>query len=103
MGNMKRKTGTIKPRITKLTVIRVVCNGIFDLVTDFPSQKDFDKIFMEWFDSPETNMWCAESLILYIKSKQPNRICLLEKDYNEAIKGKGVIPATKEEYQAENN
>ncbi len=48
-------------------------------------------------------MWCAESLIAYIKGKQPNRICLLEADYKQLIKGKGVTTATKEEWESENN
>ena len=45
----------------------------------------------------------GSSLAAYIKNKFPNKLCLLKEDYLEAIKGKGVIPATKEEYEAENN
>lgn len=91
-----------KPPVTKLMVIGVECNGYFELVTNFSNQKEFDKIFREWFDHPKTIMWCAESLIAYIKMKQPNRICLLQEDYEAITKGK-FIPATKEEYEAENN
>ena len=92
-----------KPAVTRLRVIGVECNGRFDLVTDFRTQEEFDKIFMEWFDHPDTFMWCAESLIEYIKRKQPKRICLLQEDYDRLTKGKGVIPATKEEWERENN
>jgi hypothetical protein len=91
-----------KPPITRLRVIGVECNGYSELVTDFPTQEEFDKIFMEWFDHPATTMWCAESLIAYIKRKQPKRICLLKEDFDAITKGK-FIPATKEEWEAENN
>lgn len=92
-----------KPPVTRLMVIGVECNGRFNLVTDFHSQNEFDKIFMEWFDHPNTFMWNADSLIAYIKVKQPNRICLLEEDYKKIIKGQGVIPATHEEWLREQN
>lgn len=92
-----------KSPIKKLRVIGVECNGYFELVTDYSTQKEFDEIFTEWFDNPATFMWNAESLIGYIKLKQPKRICLLQKDYDRLIKGKAVIPATKEEWEAENN
>lgn len=103
----KRKHQTTKntvknPPVTRLRVIGVECNGRFDLVTDFYTQKEFDDLFHEWFDHPETRMWCAESLIAYIKAKQPNRICLLQEDYDALTKGQ-VVPATKEEWEAENN
>lgn len=103
----KRKHSTTKntlPKqpVTRLMVIGVECNGKFNLVTDFSSQQDFDKIFREWFDNPKTFMWCAESLIAYIKAKQPKRICLFEEDYKAITKGK-VTPATKQEWEEENN
>lgn len=111
--NKKRKHQTTKntvtkPPVTKLMVIRVECNGVFDLVTDFKTQDEFDKIFKKWVDHPDTFMWCAESLIAYIKIKHPSRICLLEEDYKTIIKdfdreGIHVIPATKEEWESENN
>lgn len=105
---MKRKHKTTKntapkPPVTRLRVIGVECNGFFSLVTDFFTQKEFDDIFMEWFDHPETKMWNAESLINYIKRKQPKRICLLEEDYKKITKGAGVIPATHEEWLREQN
>lgn len=97
------KNTIAKPPVTRLLVIGVQCNGRFDLVTDFFTQKEFDKIFDEWFNHPDTFMWCAESLIAYVKSKQPKRICLLQEDYDKIVKGKGVIAATKEEWENENN
>ena len=107
---MKRKrnhktTKNTMPKnpVTRLRVIRVECNGRCDLVTDFETQQEFDEIFKEWFDHPETKRWCAESLIVYIKMKQPKRICLFQEDYDKFIKGKGVIPATKEAWESENN
>lgn len=107
MRKKKRKHFTTKntmpkPPISKLRVIGVECNGYFELVTDFKTQEEFDKLFMEWFDHPETKMWCAESLIAYIKMKQPKCICVLQEDFEAITKGK-FIPATKEEYEAENN
>ncbi|WP_315823027.1 hypothetical protein [Paraflavitalea speifideaquila] len=96
------KNTMAKPPVTKLMILSVECNGRFDLVTDFPTEEAFDKIFREWYDHPDTKMWCAESLIMYIKAKQPKRICLLREDYDKITKGK-VIPATKEEWEAENN
>lgn len=104
----RRKHSTTKntvPKnpVTRLRVIGVECNGRFNLVTDFYTQKEFDDIFDEWFNDPKTYMWCAESLIAYVKDKKPERICLLEEDYNAIIKGKQVIPATKEEWDSENN
>lgn len=92
-----------KPPVTRLRVIGVECNGRFDLVTDFYTQEEFDELFYEWFNSPETKMWHAPSLIAYIKAKQPKRICLLQEDYDRLTNGKGVIPATKEEWESENN
>jgi hypothetical protein len=92
-----------KPMVTRLRVIGVECNGRFDLVTDFHTQEEFDKLFFEWFDHPETKMWCAESLIAYIKNKQPKRICMLQEDYDRITRGKDIIPATKEEWEEENN
>lgn len=91
-----------KPPVTRLMVIKGECNGDFELVTDFSTLDEFDRIYREWFDHPETKMWCVESLIIYIKSKQPERICLLKEDYDNISKGK-VIPATKQEWEAENN
>lgn len=97
------KNTVAKPPVTRLRVIRVECNGRFDLVTDFHTQEEFDRLFFEWFNSPETKMWHAPTLIAYIKAKQPNRICMLQEDYDLLTKGKGVIHATKKEWEQENN
>lgn len=83
-------------------VIRGDVNGPFELVTDLVSETIFDKLYHEWFDHPSTKIWCVESLIMYIKDKHPDCICLLKKDYDSLTKGK-VIEATKEEWEAENN
>jgi hypothetical protein len=96
------KNTMAKPPISKLRVIGVECNGYFELVTDFKTQEEFNALFHEWFDHPATNRWCAETLIGYIKSKRPNRICVLQEDFDRITKGK-MIPATKEEWEAENN
>lgn len=92
-----------KPPVTRLAEYTLDVNGVFTLVTDITDEKVFDKIYREWFDSPLTIMWCGESLCAYIKQKLPNCICLLKEDYKELIKGKGVIPATKQEWESENN
>lgn len=107
MSKKKKHTTTkntiAKPPVTRLLVIGVECNGRFDLVTDFHTQQEFDDIFQEWFDHPDTDMWCAESLIAYVKIKQPKRICVLQEDYDRLVKGRGVVAATKEEWERENN
>lgn len=103
--NTTTKNTVAKNPVTRLCVIEGDCNGAFKIVTDFTSekeQKDFDKIYREWFDHPSTVMWCIESFIVYFKEKYPNRVCVLEEDYKAITKGK-IIPATKEEWDAENN
>lgn len=90
-----------KPPATRIRVIGVECNGVFELYTDFHTQEEFDKIFKEWFDNPETFMWCESSLVEYIRRKQPNRLCLTKNEYDK-VKNK-IIPATQEEWESENN
>lgn len=99
------KNTVAKPPVTRLCVIEGDCNGHFKVVTDFTTaqeQAEFDRLFREWFDHPQTRIWNIESFILYFKSKHPKRVCVLEEDYNAITKGK-VIPATKEEWETENN
>jgi len=94
-----------KPPVTRLAVIEGDCNGKFKIVTDFCTQDDlqkFDEVYREWFDHPNTRMWCIESFIAYCNEKYPKRICLSYNDYIHITKGKSV-PATKEEWEAENN
>lgn len=92
-----------KPPVTRLAEYTLNVNGVFTLVTDITDEKKFDKIYREWFDHPSTFMWCGKSLAAYVKRKLPDNFCLLKEDYQKIIKGKGVIPATKEEWEAENN
>lgn len=103
----KRKHSTTKntmpkPPVTRLAEYTLDVNGVFTLVTDIIDEKVFDKIYRQWFDDPATFMWCGESLGAYIKEKMPNCICLLKEDYKKIVKGK-VTPATKEEWESENN
>lgn len=105
--NKKRPHRTTKntvPKrpVTKLNEYTMDINGAFSLVTDI-SPTHFDKLHLEWFHHPATTRWCGESLAAYINLKCPKNICLLKEDYEAKIAGKGVIPATKEEYEAENN
>lgn len=92
-----------KPPVTKLAEYTLDVNGVFTLVTDITDENVFEKAYREWFDHPETFMWCGESLAAYVKTKFPKNFCLLKDDYLKIIKGKGVTPATKEEWEAENN
>lgn len=108
MSKKKRKHLTTKntmpkPPVTRLAEYTLDVNGVFTLVTDITDEKIFDKIYREWFDHPSTFMWCGASLAAYIKEKRPNNLCLLKEDYKKAIKGKGVIPATEQEWIEENN
>lgn len=99
------KNTVAKPPVTRHSVIEGDCNGPFKIVTDFTTPKElaeFDRIYLEWFDHPTTRMWCIESFIVWFKNKYSNRICVLYEDYERITKGK-VIPATKEEYESENN
>lgn len=107
---MKKKHNTTKntikkPPVTRFCIIEGDCNGPFKIVTDFTSEKErveFDKIYLEWFDSPHTKIWIIESFISYFKNRFPLRVCLTYSDYESITKGK-VIPATKEEWESENN
>jgi len=96
------KNTIVKPPVTRLAEYTLDVNGEFTLVTDITDTNTFDKLYKQWFDAPETYMWCGESLCAYIKEKRPNNICLLKQDYEIITKGK-VIHATKEEWEAENN
>lgn len=72
--NKTTKNTFPKPPITRLAIIEGDCNGPFKIVTDFCSQQDtgaFDKIFRQWFDHPDTFMWCIESFIIFFKEKHP--------------------------------
>jgi hypothetical protein len=93
----------MKMPVTRLAEYTLDINGLFTLVTDITDEKLFDKLFWEWYYHPKTVMWCGESLAAYIKEKYPENICLLKEDYLKIIDGKGVIDATKEEWEAENN
>jgi hypothetical protein len=107
---MKRKHKTTKntitkPPVTRHSIIEGDCNGHFKIVTDFTTPKEleeFDRLYREWFDDPKTFRWCIESFIGWFKNKFPNRVCLLYEDYKAITKG-NVIPATKEEWESENN
>lgn len=99
------KNTIAKPPVTRLAVIEGDCNGKFKIVTDFCNQNEldkFDKIYLEWFNHPNTKMWCIESFIMYFKAKYPNRMCVTYDDYKTITKGK-VTPATKQEWETENN
>jgi hypothetical protein len=92
-----------RPPVTKLAEYTLDVNGVFTIITDIVDEKVFDKLYREWFDHPTTKMWCGSSLVEYIKRKSPKNICLLREDFLKTIEGKVVIPATKEEFEAENN
>jgi hypothetical protein len=106
----KRKHQTTKNTVPKAPVMRhcVIegdCNGPFKIVNDYCSpkeQEEFDRLYREWFDSPSTFMWCIESFIIWFKERHPKRLCMLYSDYERLTKGK-IIPATKEEWESENN
>lgn len=102
--NYKTTKNTMpKPPVSRFRIIRVeMSNSSFNLATDFKTQEEFNKVLMEWYDSPKTKIWDKYSLMSFIKAKDPNRICVLEEDFNRLTKGK-IIPATKEEWERENN
>jgi hypothetical protein len=96
------KNTMAKPPVSKLLEFSTDCNGPFTIVTDIVKEGKFEKLYKEWYDHPATTMWCAESFIMYVKRIHPNCICVLKEDFKAITKGK-FIPATKEEYEAENN
>ena len=101
--HLTTKNTVAKTPITRLAEYTLDVNGTFTIVTNITDSNIFDKVYREWFDHPLTNMWCGESLVAYIKEKFPDKICLLKDDYAKIIEGKGVVSATKEEWEAENN
>lgn len=112
MANNKKRKKThrttkntlAKPSVTRLAEYTLDVNGVFTLVTDITDEKIFDGLYREWFDHPATFMWCGKSLAAYIKAKRPNNFCLLKQDFEKIVKENGgSIPATKEEWLAENN
>lgn len=103
--HLTTKNTTPKPPVTRLCIIEGNCNGKFKIVTDFTTseqQQEFDKIYMGWFNHALTKIWCIEEFIFFFKQKFPDRICVLYEDYKKITKGK-AIPATKEEWESENN
>ena len=103
----KRKHNTTKNTMSKPPVKRLAeytlnVNGPVTLVTDITDEKTFDKLYKQWFDDPSTTAWCGKGLAVYIKKKRPNNFCLLKEDYIEIFKDR-IIPATKEEWESENN
>lgn len=108
MSRKKRKHTTTKntrpkPPVTRLAEYTLDVNGRFTIVTDITDTKVFDKVYREWFDHPATFMWCGESLVSYIKCNFPDKICMLKEEFEILSKKHGVITATKEEWEAENN
>jgi hypothetical protein len=96
------KNTVAKPPVTKLMEFSSDCNGPFTIVTDITAPFVFEGLYKEWFDHPSTFMWCAESFILYVKNKYTKSICVLKEDFKQITKG-DFTPATKEEWEAENN
>lgn len=93
-----------KPPVTRLAEYTLNVNGVFTIVTDITDDKLFDKLYREWFDDHATFRWGGESLAAYIKQKCPNNICLLKEDFERiAAENGGSIPATQQEWEAENN
>lgn len=60
----------------------------FTIVNDFENMEgalgSFDAAFQNWL--VRTDDFTAESFILYVKSKEPNRIFLILEDYEKALK-----------------
>lgn len=93
-----------KPPVTRLAEYTADINGIFTLVTDITDEKVFDQLYRQWFDDPATFKWCGKSLADYIKEKRPNNFCFLKEDFKKIVaENGGYTPATKEEWEAENN
>jgi hypothetical protein len=99
------KNTIAKPPVTRMCIVEGDCNGPFKIIHDFTGEKEleqFDKIYRQWYDSPDTKVWHILSFLVWFKERYPNRMCLLYSDYERMTKGK-VIPATKEEWERENN
>lgn len=95
----------ILPPVTRLTVASVeLSNGVkFQLVHDLKESggnKSFEGSYKQWIK--KTRDFTANSFIRFVKNRQPDSIFLLKEDFDRITEGK-TIPATKEEYDAENN
>ena len=79
----------------------ILNDGVNEIVTDFKTQDEFTKLYKTWVEVA-TDLTDVNDLISFVKTRQPNRIFLLKKDYDSITKGK-VIAATEKEYFEENN
>lgn len=86
--------------VTRLCVSAVeLSNGVhFKIVHDL-EETVWASMFTRW--CRKTKRHTAVSLIEYIKGKRPHCICVTKAQYDEITAGKS-IPATKEEWEAEN-
>jgi hypothetical protein len=86
--------------VTRLTVAHVeLSNGTkFSLVHDL-DQAIWARLLDRWKRKAST--LTQASLIFWVKDRRPHCICVSKKDFDEITAGKSV-PATKEEYEAEN-
>jgi hypothetical protein len=102
-NNKKRRKHTTtkntiaKPPVHRMNNFQVDINGQVSIVTDI-SEEVFARLYREWFDHPATFIWNGASLCGYLQANQPGKFCMLK-----AVYDKLVIPATKEELEAENN
>ncbi len=97
----------MKNRVTKLNKSKIeLSNGvIFTIVHNFKNMtgniNSFDAAFQSWL--VRTKVYTADSFVDYVKSKdEPDRIFMTFEDFENKTKGKSE-PATKEDFEAENN
>lgn len=87
--------------ITKLAVFKVQFDSgmkfeIFHNLTE----KEIGDLFDWWVGLPIP--FSEDKFIFFVKYQHPGCICVSKADYDKITKGK-AIPATKEEYEVENN
>jgi len=97
----------MKNRVTKLNKSKIeLSNGVtFTIVHNFKNMygniNSFDAAFQSWL--VRTEVYTADSFVEYVKSKdEPDRIFMTLTDFENKTKGKSK-PATKEDFESENN
>ena len=89
------------PPVTRLILCRLnLPDGtFFEVITDLDISQ-WDSLSNKWLR--KAKRLTQESIIVYVKERKPFCICVSKEDYDSITAGK-VIPATKEDWEKENN
>lgn len=97
----KHSKGIPRNRVTRLNKRTVkLSNDIEFKVVDNITDKEFQGLLDDW--TAITYDYSAENLCAFVKLYKPSSIFVTEAQYDKITAGRST-PATKEEYEAENN